>query len=286
MVLGVPGRACARRSSPSPPVAHPVDHRLPGAAGAAARRRGRRAPAAAATTSPRSTRSRPPPGPTRTRGAPAGLRRVHPGQARAVGLGVPVEPARQTPLAPSPYLAGGARRDGRLGGRARRLAAKPEDGTPNPLRRTALRRRRGRPGAHRGARAPPGRRRARARGDGTPDDDRRGARPRGGRHGRPTGTPSSSGCSPRLAPTVGAWSRCRCRAACRQRRWPGCATTPSSSPASWRGRCRASRHRLRGSAPGSTPGSRRASASSRSSTPTTCPAGATSASTTRTSCGS
>ena len=195
-------------------------------------------------------------------------------------------PTRQKPLAPSPYLL--AVRDAMAGWGAEPDAwpPLPEDGTPNPLQEnppstpwpTLVRteeheRRLVAAGLVREAMA-------------TPDDDRARSSTSSRAPRSPSGTRSSSDCSPRLAPTVAAWSRCRCPAACRRRRWPGCATTRSSSPASSRGRCRASRHPLRGSAPVSTPGSRRASASSRSSTPTTSPAGATSASTTRTSCGS
>ena len=59
----------------------------------------------------------------------------------------------------------------------------------------------------------------------------------------------------------------------------GCAPSPRPSPASWPGRCRASRRRPRGSAPASTRGSRRGSASRTSSTPTSCPVRPTPAST-------
>ena len=66
----------------------------------------------------------------------------------------------------------------------------------------------------------------------------------------------------------------------RDRAVPGCATTPRRSPATWPGRCRGRRRPPPGSAPASTPGSRRGSASRTSSTTTTSPAGPTPTSTT------
>ena len=104
--------------------------------------------------------------------------------------------------------------------------------------------------------------------------------PRTPRSWSPAGTPRSTGCSRRRGATGPRRSSYRCRRACPRPRSPGSATSPSGSPPSWPGRCRASRRPAPGSAPGSTRGSRPGSASSCCSTPTSCPAAGTTASTT------
>ena len=101
-----------------------------------------------------------------------------------------------------------------------------------------------------------------------------------------SGTTSSSDWSTRLAGSARTRSRCRCRAACPRRRWPGCATTRTGSRQTWSGRCPASRLRPPGSAPVSTPGSRPGSASRSWSTRTSCLGAGTRRSTMTTTFGS
>ena len=208
------------------------------------------------------------------------------GQARAVGLGLPVEPdAAEAAGARRPT----SRRCGRRwrAGESSRMPGRrlPEDGTPNPLQEdppsspwpTQVRteeheRRLVSAQLVREAVAAPGSTVSRSW---TWSSPRR----------SPSGTRSSSGWSPRPGPTGRRRSRCRCRRASRPRPSPGCGRTRTASPASWHARCLASRRRPRGSAPGSTPGSRLGSASSPCWIPTTSRAAPTWPSTTRTTSG-
>ena len=203
------------------------------------------------------------------RGAPARVRRVHPRRAPPVGLVLPLEPARDA-----------VRPLGRTSGVLADLAAagevevtwldKPEKGAPNPY-----------------AGQDPSKPWPVARGSG--------ARPRCGSRPQPwcamptrrlptgastssrppgwaTGTPSSSGCWPRPAQTAPVSSTVPLPSSLSATaRRPAARRPRTSSPASWPGRCLASRRRPPASAPGSTPGSRRGSGSRACSTPTTCP---------------
>ena len=207
-------------------------------------------------------------------GAAARVRRLHPGRgtcsrSRPTSGTSPARPRsapRRTRWRWSRHCAAGALEPDAVGGEAREGHGQPAAAgvasAPWPVDR-----------AHGRGAAPPRRGRGGPRGDGAA------RRRRAGEPeldmveaaGSPTGTASSTGCSPRRAATARTGSRCRCRRACRPPRWPGCATTPTTSPATWPGRCRASRRRPPGSAPASTPGWRRASASRTSSTPTSCP---------------
>ena len=96
----------------------------------------------------------------------------------------------------------------------------------------------------------------------------------------PTGTPSSSGCSPRRGTEPASVEMRSCPAACRRPRCCGCGTTRTAFARELARPMPRPPSRGDGSARSSTPGSRRASASSRCSTPTTCPGAPTSASTT------
>ena len=169
------------------------------------------------------------------RGAAARLRRLHPGQARAVGLVVPVEPDRQKPLGPSPYQQTVREAaSSRLG-----LAARPVADKPGGRRRQ--------PAARATSPSVPWPVTER-----TAEHERRlgGGRARAGGDGRPTpvgrrrdeldiveaARVAGVGRRARAAARRGAGRpvrrrrRAAARRACRPPRWPGCATTPSGSP--------------------------------------------------------
>ncbi len=280
--LGLPRRRL-RDPVPVQPVAHPLDVVAVGAAGAAARRRRRPAPARRLRQGRARGLPRRHPHPRRGGGAAPGLRRLHPRGPPALGLVLLLEPARHAvrPVAPTSGWSRAARRVGRsrcpCGARS---PTRPSSPTPTPPST--------RPGRGRrrvaATRCGCGSRRPSWCGAPTPtptttDLDLLAAGR--GRHLGRRDRPAARRGPPR--PRVVDRGR-RCRRACRPPRWPGCATTPRRSPASWPARCRGRRRRQPGSAPGSTPGSRRGSASSRCSTPTRSPAAATPTSPTTPSC--
>ena len=220
------------------------------------------------------------PGPRPHRGAAARLRRLHPRRPPAVGLVLLLEPRGRPRSARRRTRASSASCWREWGEPEPAWLDKPAEGRPQPLRRrgpvatlAAHRHRRPRRSAGSTAAAL-----VRARGP-----RRRGRRSSTWSRapGSRTGTPSSSGCSwrpgrERIADDRGAAARQpvgdRAAAAPRGPR----RVRPRAGPADAAAAVarRAVRH------PCSTPGSRRASASSRCSTPTTCPAAATPASTT------
>ena len=226
--VGVPGRR-VRGAVPGQPRRARCGRRRPRCCPRRCAATPRPAPAARPRQARRSTRYR---ADTRAHEATEelrlGLRRLHPGRAPAVGLVVPLEPARRRRSARRRTRRSCRERSTALGRAASRLArqarrratptryAGDDPSRPWPATGTAPRR------------APPRRRRAwcasrrPATARLTPSSTW--SRP----PGSPTGTPSSSGCSPRRGPSAAPTSRCRCPPACRRPRWPGCATTPTA----------------------------------------------------------
>ena len=127
-------------------------------------------------------------------------------------------PARKTPLGPSAYQLRCVDAAASSGAEPDAGADAARTGAANPLRRRRLvRRGRSRAARRRGRRAGCGRaeRACRAACRDRRHDEPRRCRPRARRWSRqpwsPTGTPSSSGCSPRPGATAPTRSRCRCR---------------------------------------------------------------------------
>ena len=268
---------CAGRF-PSIHVADTVDVLAGGAAGAAARGRGGPPAARRLRQGRAGAVSRGHPGSRGAGGAAARLRRGHAGRAPALGHVVLLEPAGDA-VRPVGLPGAGSRAAGGVGRARRRVAGRPRQGRPQPLRRrgsleavaTHRHRRRGAAAARRGRDG------ARRRPDGggrRPRHDRDRPRRRLGRRAR---------AAPRRGP--GRPQRRDRRTAARQPVGDRAAPPPGRrgrrSRRSWPGRCRGRRAAPPGSAPCSTPGSRTASSSSRCSTPTSSPAAATSTSPTR-----
>ena len=269
---GLPGRGLRRTKFPTTRIADQVDHRARRAADPAARRPARPARSWPGTTPPTSMRS---PRRLATTRATEELRLGYVAVTRAKHVLV----VSSYCWAPQPQDAAWAlrrtrsrsgRRSLERGGEARPMwLDKPAKGEANPLAGAGRRRAVAGPRHIRRDRAPAGRGRAGARALGSPDGVTTAASTR-----RSTVEAAAVGRVGRRARAAARRRRGAARArrgrgaaarrACPRPRWRGCATTRTGSPASWPGRCRASRRRRPGSAPGSTPGWRPGSASSSS----------------------